>query len=459
MNIAAVPKSLRRFKNDKIFLSTLLGIAVPIALQNLIASSVNMLDTVMVGRLGAGALAAVGLGNQVYFLLVIMLFGTGTGAGVFIAQFWGKKDVPGIRRATGLALCFGAALSFAFLAVCSVFPRFVLGLYTTDQDVLALGSRYLRLAAWSYPAVAVSFLFSLALRGVEKVKLPLAATTVSLATNAALNYMLIFGKLGLPALGVEGAAIATIVSRWLEAALVLAGSYLRGYPPAGRIREYVDWNKAYVSRFVRIALPVLLNETAWSLGITFYSGIFARISTQALAAYNIQATIGELIQVFALGTANAAAVMLGKRIGEGNRGSAYEWADRFAAIGLALGVAMGLALAPVSSILPGIFRMESTVLDEASAMVLCLAATYPVRVFNLHLVVGICRSGGDTRFGFFFDLFGVWGVGIPLALLGAFVWRLPSWLVFLLTGGDELAKFGLGIWRLKSRKWLRDVTS
>jgi len=162
--------------------------------------------------------------------------------------------------------------------------------------------------------------------------------------------------------------------------------------------------------------------------------------------------------VLFMGTANASAVMLGKRIGEGNREGAYDWAGRFAVLGPVLGTAIGILLLPTIPALPILFRLEPGVLFQAGAMVCCLAAVFPIKVFNLHIVVGVCRSGGDTRFAAFFDIFGVWLVGVPLAALGAFAWNLSPWAVFLLLCMDEAAKFGLGLWRLRSRKWLRDVT-
>ena len=449
---------LGRFFSDTHFFASLFRIALPIALQNLVASSVNMLDTIMVGRLGAAELAAVGLGNQVYFLLLILIFGIGSGSGVFTAQYWGKQDLAGIRRTVGMALALGLGASLVFLAVSAAAPRFVLGLYSRDPKVLDLGADYLRIAAWSFPAMAVSFVLSMALRGVERVRLPLVATIVSLSANLFLNWVLIFGNFGFPALGVAGAAYATVFSRWLEVAIVLTVSYARRYPPAGTLRELTRWNPEFVSRFAGIALPVVLNEWAWALGITFYNGIFARISTGAIAAFNIQNTFFQLSMVLFMGTANASAVMIGKRIGEGNREGAYDWAFRFAVLAPALGVAIGALLVPSVLALPLLFRMEPEVLDQARAMLFCLAAFFPAKVFNLHIVVGVCRSGGDTKFAAFYDIFGVWFVGVPLAALAAFVWHLEPWIVFLLLNLDEAAKLGLGLWRLSTRKWLRDVT-
>lgn len=450
--------ALGRFLSDRRFFADLFRIAIPIALQNLVASSVNMLDTIMVGRLGAAELAAVGLGNQVYFLLLILIFGIGSGSGVFTAQYWGKQDLAGIRRTVGMALSLGLGAALVFLAPSAGAPRFILGLYSKDPAVLDLGASYLRVAAWSFPALAVSFVLSMALRGTEKVRLPLAATVLSLAANLVLNWVLIFGNLGFPALGVRGAAIATVVSRCLEAAIVLGVAYARRYPPAGSLRELTDWNAAFVGRFAGIALPVVLNEWMWALGVTFYNGIFARMSTGAIAAFNIQNTFLQLAMVLFMGTANASAVMIGKRIGEGNREGAYDWAGRFAVLAPALGTAVALLLVPSVLALPYLFRLEPDVLREARAMLFGLALFFPAKVFNLHIVIGICRSGGDTKFAAFYDIFGVWGVGVPLAALGAFVWNLEPWAVYLLLNLDEAAKLGLGLWRLRSRKWLRTVT-
>ncbi|MCP5453815.1 MAG: MATE family efflux transporter [Spirochaetaceae bacterium] len=453
MNAPSPPRTV-----DRSFYRDLWRIAVPIALQNLVVSSVNMLDTVMVGRLGAVELAAVGLGNQIWFLLMILLFGTSSGSGVFTAQYWGKRDVAGVRRTTGLSMALGLGAAFLFMAAALAFPRFLLGLYSRDGEVIALGAEYLRLAAPSYPFAAASFAFSLALRGVERVKLPLAATVVSLAINAALNYVLIFGKLGFPALGVRGAAYATVAARVVEAAIIFAAAYARRMPPAGTLAEFRSWGAGFLPRFARIAAPVIVNEAAWSLGITTYSAIMARVSTDAIAAYNVTSTVSQLAMVLFMGTANAAAVMIGKRIGEGDREKAFSWAARFAIMAPLIGIAVGALLAPATLALPRLFAIGREPLRQARLMVIALACVFPFKVFNLHTVVGICRAGGDTRFGVFYDMFGVWGLGVPMAAIGAFVLRLEPWIVFAMLSFEEIAKSGLGIWRLATRKWLNDVT-
>ncbi len=443
---------------DGRFASDLLRIGLPIALQNFVSASVNMIATIMVGRLGATSLAGVGLGNQVYFLLMLFLFGVSTGGGVFTAQYWGKKDLSGVRRTVGLSMAIGVFAALAFAAAAAIAPAALIGLYSRDGEVIALGARYLRISALGYLPLAISSVLGLSMRSVEKVRLPLLATAFSLAVSLFLSWVLIFGKLGAPAMGVEGAAWAGVVARVIECAILGFIARARRYPCIGRLREMADWPGTWVKRYIQVALPVVLNEVTWSVGITLYSVIFARAGTEALAAYSVTNTVSQLAMVIFFGTGNAAAMMIGKKIGEGDRGSAFAYARRFALIAPLLGIGVGALIVPFRLLLPFLFRLEGPVFSQASVMLLVLAGLYPFKVFNFHLVVGVCRAGGDTRFGMFYDLFGVWGLALPLAALGAFAWGFPAWGIYLMTASDDLGKSLLGIWRLRSRRWLHDVT-
>jgi putative MATE family efflux protein len=440
------------------FVRDLSRIAVPIGLQNLIVSGVNLVDTIMVGRLGSSAIAAVGLANQIYFLLLLFLFGIGSGASIFSAQYWGKGDIAGLRRTVGLSLLAGLVVGAAYTAAAVGFPEFVLGLYTEDPAVIRAGAPYLRSVGCSYLAVAVTFVFSLALRSVERVRLPLAGTLAALTVNVALNYALIFGKWGFPELGILGAGIATSVARWLEVFIIVGGSYAARYAPAGRLREFVSFGSSFVRQFVVITSPVVANEVVWSLGMTVYSGIFARVSTGSVAAYNILQTVVQLLNVLIMGTSNAAAVMIGKKIGSGDLDLARRWARHFALMAPILGGAAAIFAVLAVPLLPFVFSVEAGVLAEAGAMLVVFACFLPAKSYNLHFIVGIDRAGGDTRFGLFFDVFGVWGIGVPAALLGAFVFKVPAWGVYLLATSEELAKIFLAAGRLKSGKWLRSLT-
>jgi putative MATE family efflux protein len=440
------------------FARDLLRLALPIVLQNLAAALVGLLATVMVGSLGAASLAGVGLGNQVYFLLTLFLFGVSTGGGVFLAQYWGKRDLAGLRRSFGLALTIGLGTGLAFTLAALALPRLILGLYSADAEVVGIGSRYLRIVAWSYLPTAFSMVLGISLRSVERVRPPLVAATVSLALNLLLAWVLIFGKLGSPVLGVEGAAWATVAARLVEALILAAVAIATRAPILGSLRDLLDWRGSWPSRYLAVAWPVIVNEVTWSLGITLYNVVFARIDTLSIAAYNIVNTFSQLAVVVFFGAANAAAVMIGKKIGEGNSDLAFAWAKRFALLAPLFGLLMSVLILPFRMALPILYDLDAKVLAEASTMLLVLAAIFPFKVFNLTLIVGICRAGGDTKFSMYYDLAGVWGLGVPLAALGAFVLGLPAWAVFLLTASDEIAKSFVGVWRLLSRRWLRNVT-
>jgi putative MATE family efflux protein len=358
----------------------------------------------------------------------------------------------------GLSLVLGLAAGVAFTLAALILPRSLIGFYSADPEVLLLGASYLRIVAWSYVPMSLSMILGLSLRSVEQVRLPLVATTLSLALNVLLAWLLIFGKLGLPALGVEGAAWATVAARLLEAAILLGVTLARRSLILGSLRELLDWRFGWPSRFFGIAWPVMLNEITWSLGITLYNAIFARVGTGAIAAYNVVNTVSQLALVAFFGVANAAAVMIGKKIGEGRQELAFAWAKRFALLAPLIGILMAGFLLPFRMALPWLFDLSPEVLAEAATMLLVLAAIFPFKVFNLTLIIGICRAGGDTRFSMYYDLAGVWGLGVPLAALGALVWGLPAWAIFLLTMTDDFAKAFVGIWRLLSKRWLRDVT-
>jgi len=440
------------------FLPDLLRLALPIALQNLVSALVNMFATIMVGSLGSASLAAVGLGNQVFFLLNLFLFGVATGGGVFSAQYWGKRDLAGLRRSFGLSLSIGLVAGLAFALAALLAPSFLIGLYSADPEVRALGASYLRVASLSYLPFALSLILGLTLRSVERVRLPLVASSISLALNVVLAWALIFGHLGLPALGVVGAAWATVIARLVEAAILLAAAIVGKAPILGRLEELLDWSGAWPLRYLAVAWPVILNEVTWSLGITLYNVIIARVGTGAIAAFNVVNTVNQLAMVLFFGVANAASVMIGKKIGEGRTDIAFAWARGFASLSPFLGLGMAALLVPFRFVLPLLYDLDPAVLAEASTMLLVLAAIFPFKVFNLTLIVGICRAGGDTKFSMYYDLGGVWGLGVPLAALGAFVWGLPAWGVFLMTASDDFAKAFVGVWRLFSKRWIRDVT-
>jgi putative MATE family efflux protein len=276
--------------------------------------------------------------------------------------------------------------------------------------------------------------------------------------NGVLNYLFIFGAGPIPAMGVKGAALGTVISRFVETLILVIVSYVRRYPPAGSPGELFAFNGPYARRFLKIALPVIFNEIAWSTGITVQNLIFARTDTNAIAAFNIINTFSQLTWVIFIGLGNGMAVLIGKKIGEGKEKTARDYASlivRFAPL-LSLGVAA--VLYALSAFLPLVFNVGEEVLGAASQMFLILCLCYPFRAFNMSMVVGICRAGGDTVFCAFYDIAIMWLLALPLAAAASFVFGAPVWVIYLCISAEEPVKMFLGIWRLRSGKWLHCVT-
>jgi len=444
--------------DDRNFYKSLFTIAVPIMLQNLISSFVNMVDTVMIGRLGTAEIAAVGLGNQVFFLFTMILFGVCSGAAVFTAQYWGKKDIEGIRKNTGLSLLIVTSVGAVFTAASIAAPRFIIGLYSNDGAVIELGAAYLRAVAPCFIPFAISFLLTIVMRTIEKVKLSMITTLVALSINVVLNYLFIFGAGPIPAMGVVGAAIATVIARVIELVILVSVSYGKKYAIAGTLKELFGFDLVFVARFFTITLPVIVNELLWSLGITVQSVIFARTNTDAIAAFNITNTVSQLTWVIFIGLGNGAAVLIGKKIGEGSEAEARDYASRITLFAPLVAAFIAVFLIPLSWTLPYLFNVNANVFAIISVMFIILTVSYPFRAFNMAMVIGVSRAGGDTVFCMVYDIFFMWILALPLAAAASFVFHAPVWIIYLCLASEEPLKMLIGLARLRSGKWLNNVT-
>jgi putative MATE family efflux protein len=443
---------------DKLFYKNLFTVAVPIMLQNLVSSFVNIVDTVMIGRLGTVEIAAVGLGNQVFFFFNIILFGICSGGAIFIAQFWGKQDIQGIRKNTGLCLILNTMVALIFTTLILSMPEKIIGIYSRDPAVIEAGTGYLRTLAPSFIPFGISFVFVITLRSVEKVRLAMVTTVIALSINVIMNYFLIFGAGSIPAMGVSGAALATVIARFSEMIIIVTVSYVKGYAPAGNIRELMGFTSSFTARFFRIVMPVIINETLWSLGVTMQNVIFARTNTNAIAAYNITSTFSQLTWVVFMGLGNGVAVLIGKKIGEGEEKTARDYANRITIFMPLLGACAAIVLIPLSKLIPLIFNVNPQVFSFIAFMFIILCCTYPFRAFNMGMVVGICRAGGDTIFCAIYDLIVMWLITLPAAAVASFVFHVPVWLLYLIVSCEDVLKMLLGLWRLKSGRWLHNVT-
>ncbi len=432
-------------------------LALPLFAQQFLVAALNMLAVVLLGRISETAVAAVGLAGQVFFLLNLLLFGIISGSAIFTAQFWGRQDLPGLRRALGLGLVLALAASLLFFTLSELFPEAILQVYSKDPAVISMGSQYLRLYAWTYFSYAISLSFSIVLRSVGDVRMP---TTISMGTgllNILLAYGLMFGSLGLPYLGVLGAAWAAVLTRGLECVLILSATYLKNSPVAARPSELMQVDFQFARRFFQPVLPVILNETLWSFGTTAYSVIYGNMNTDAIAAMNIVSTLDQLALVLFFSISNATAVMVGNQIGAGREDEAFRTAGRSLGLGALGGVLVGILIALIKIPLLTLYDVPPNVIADVSRVLVVISCFLWLRIQNAMIVVGILRAGGDTLFSLFLDGIIIWVVGVPLAALGAFAFQLPVHLVYLCAMSEETTKWCLGLPRYFSRKWIRNL--
>lgn len=448
---------LRSMFQDKNFIKTFIALAIPIAMQNLVGTALNMTDTVMVGQLGETAISAVGQANQIFFLMSLFLFGVTSGAAIFTAQYWGKGDIYSIRKIQWLCLLFGTLVAAVFSLVSIAVPGWVMRLFTNDAEVIRLGAGYLRVVAFSYIITAVTFTYSSVLRSTGNVKLPMMVNIMALCINTLLNYLLIFGLAGFPRMGVTGSATATLIARVIEMCVMLWIVYKREYPAAIRFKEVLDITRSFVRKFFCTVTPVILNEGMWAAGVSIYTVVYGRMGTDIYAAVNIASIVERLAMVVFFGMAHACAVMVGNRIGAGDEETAQIYAKRFIILGPAAGVLMGIVLVLVSRwvVLP--FRVAEDVRMAAVHLLWIMGSLMALRIFNTIMIVGVLRSGGDTIFTLIMDMGGTWCIAVPLALLSGLVWKFPLHWVYILIAGEEVYKFLLGLYRFASRKWIRNL--
>jgi len=459
ISITSALRKASQFYNDREYFAQVLQITVPIALQQLVTSSLNMASVVIIGQKGEVAVAAVGLANQIFFLLNLVLFGIGSGMAIFTAQLWGKRDVINIRKVLGLSLKLQIGVALLFFALAQSLPAQLIGIYSTDPQVIASGAEYLQIFSWSFLFFAITFAYASSLRSTGNVKLPVLVSVGSLLVNAVLTYGLVFGAFGLPLLEINGAAWAINIARGLEMLALLIFTYRNPETPtAATLSELRYFDLAFTWKIMKPVIPVALNEIFWSFGITAYNVIYARMGTEVIAAMNIYSTIDNLAFAVLIGLGNATAVLVGNKIGSGDNELAHRYAGRSIGMAIVFGWLTGAVLLLIRTPVLGLYNVSAVVIESAYSVMTIAALAVWIRATNMIVIIGALRSGGDTVFSLFLDGFVIWLVGVPLAALGAFVFNLPIQWVYLLVLSEELTKFIVGLWRYSTKKWINNMT-
>lgn len=443
------------------FIKNMLRLALPIALQQLLVSCAQLVDTAMVTSLGNVVVSSVGVSSRWIFLMNLFYFGISSGTAAMIAQFWGAKEKENIRKSYGIALIFGAVVAVIFTAAMFFFPAQLTRIFTSEKAVIDTAPQYMRIAAFMAPFAAFNQVTCVALRSTEKVNPPLYTSIVSVALNTCLNYILINGKLGLPAMGIKGAAIATLTSTAVQAILLFAVIRTSKDIYNAKFSEFFNLTKSFFRRFSVVCLPVVLNEVAWAAGTNIYSMVFARQGSEAYAGYTIFSSIEQIAFVFFVGICHACSIMTGKTIGEGNESSAYKLAKKFVVMTPLIGVATGAVLALSRNSILSLLNIETqAAFDLASSLILIYCMWLPFRNIPYTLIVGTFRAGGDTKIGIVYDLVSLYFIGAPVVVYLGLVAKVDFiYLLIAMYLCEDIPKILLSLHRFRSKKWIRNLTT
>lgn len=446
-------------QENRLFYRQLLTVGIPVLIQNLIAVGLNLADTIMVGKVSANALAAVGAANQVYFVYSVILFGIFSGAAVYTVQYWGIKDLVSLRKILGIDYVMCLALTVPVVIAAFFASPALMGLFTDDPEVIALGGDYMRIACFSYLFSGMTFVITYNSRAIIMLKVPTVINGGAILINVFLNYCLIYGNCGLPELGVKGAAIATLIARVIECLSMYSYVYLsKDHPLGARFSEFMGFGKELYKSVMRTAVPVMFNEGCWALSVSMVFAAYGKIGPAALAIVQVANTITEFLQTAYAGVSNASTVIVGQAIGQGKVEHAVIYSKRIMTMAWILNVVMTLLLIfirePIAMIYD--FDAETTELLLSSMFVFAVAIT--PKMLTYVIICGILRAGGDTFYCMVVEAGLNLLLQVPLAYISVLVLGLPLPVAIAVVASSDVIKAVLCYRRYYSRKWINIFT-
>ena len=440
------------------FYRNVIALVIPMALQNLINVGVSAADVIMLGGVGETALSGASLAGQVQYIMTLFLFGLTSGATVLTAQYWGKGDRDSIEKILGMAVKAAVFVTVLFTVAALAVPDMLMSIFTSDPAVIAEGIRYLRIVAFSYVLMGITQAYLYIMRSVERVVVATVVYLLSLLCNIVLNSIFIFGLMGCPAMGVRGAALGTLCARILEVILVAGYARLFNRDIKLRMKYVIHTDRILFRDFMRYALPVVVNEVMWGLGTAANTAILGHMGSPAVAANSVAQVARQLATVVSFGLSSAAAIYLGKTIGEKKQEYAREYSKRFILLSIIMGALGGAVILAVSPVAASALSLSVTAKEYLRFMFFVMSYFVVGQAFNTTMVVGIFRSGGDTRFGLILDVTTMWCCSILLGFIAAFVLKLSVPAVYVILMSDEIIKIPITTWRYRKYRWLRDVT-
>ncbi len=441
------------------FLFAVIGIAIPVGLQSMLQSSFAMIDQLMVGQLGSTAVSAVEVAGRPAFIYSVVLGAIASITGIMISQYLGMKNRKMADRSLSVNLAAAIALALLFTALCLLFSGQIVGLYIKeDPAVLTAGSEYLAYVLWTYLPMGISSVLAVMIRCMGRAVWPLAAGIASAIVNTGLNYVLIFGHFGLPALGISGAAIASVVSQLVNMLLMLLIFYRVRVRGQKRFQFSLLLGEDGYRQYFIMLLPVLVTELLWSLGQNVNTFLYGHLREGDLAAVSMTGPIQGLFIGALSGVSQAAGILIGRRLGAKEYDKAYQESKKLMWQGIAGSFLLSMLLICLRRAYVPLYKVEPGVQDTAARLLLAFAVLAPVKVTNMILGGGIVRSGGKTKYIMVIDIVGTWLVGVPLGLLAAFWLRLPVVWVYFILSQEELVRFALTLIVFRSRRWMNRLS-
>ena len=456
---------IRSLRREPGFYKWLWTLAAPMILQNLITTSLGFADIFMVGLLGNAEMAAATAANVPVFIIQIVIFGFQSGMAVLVSQYWGRGDTDNINRCLGVALCAVTGFSTLLALTTFFFPRQVLGLITPNQELVDLAVRYIQIVGFSYIFNGVSSIYAGVQRSTEYPAFGMTLFAVSMCVNTFLNFVLIFGHFGAPAMGITGAAVATLTSRVVEFVIAVVFAFTSKRLPL-KWRCILRPGREIFHSFLVYSTPVVCNEALWSIGTSMLTVIMGHMpnSQDMLAAYALIGNIDKLSTVVCFGVAAAAAVIVGKEIGQGHdRQRVYEVSWTLLLVSMLIGavvMALLLILLPTffKPVLFPLFQLSPGAAEVATYLAIIYAVFMPMRSFDITNITGVLRAGGDARAASLIDIGPLWLAAIPLMAVTGLVIHAPTWLVCTAMQMENLCKCPIGLVRFHSKKWINDIT-
>lgn len=443
---------------DKSFYKSFFGLYWALVLQNVIVLSVNLADNIMLGGYSETALSGVAAVNQIQFILQQVTAGVGDGLVVLASQYWGQQRLDPIRRLTNIALAAGLGFAGLLFILVSFFPAGAVGLFTSDAAIIAEGVSYLSIIRFTYPIFALTTVLLASLRSVETVKIAFYVSISTLVINCCINYVLIYGKFGAPRMGAKGAAIGTLCARAVE--LCIVGLYVLFKEKKLRftLRGFFAWDKSFAADYVRVSLPIIAVALMWGLSTSMQTVILGHMKASAIAANSVASTLFMLLKVMAVGASAAAAIVIGKTVGEGRMDKIKAYTRTLQILFLIVGLLMSVGLFLLKGPVLGFYKLSDETKSMADAFLLVLCVTGIGTAYQFPCLCGLIRGGGDTRFVMINDLISVWGIVLPLSFLAAFVFHWPPVAVVCCLNADQIFKCVVAAIKVNRYKWVKKLT-